>query len=150
MTRTIGYQSGSAKNEIVWLPRHRIWTYVNSHWFDTTSKILRPWCAYGWCENEPVSPLNITLEINPCITGYDGRGRILERVDQPNCMFLAHTGGKGGNRRINREVFFQRITGIERHGNEYFVLGDIAKPKMVANVANYIQQVQGLIEELYP
>jgi hypothetical protein len=142
MKRTIGYQSGSTTDEIVWLPRHHLWTYVKSDWLDTTRKIPRPWCAFGWCvENAPPNSLNITLEINPCITGWNGRGRILEKVDQPNSMLLAHRGGKGGNRRIEREVFLQRITGIDRHGDEYFVLGDVADPNTVVHVANYIHQV---------
>jgi hypothetical protein len=149
--RTIGFPGGRAERQVVWLQRHPtlkvgrvFWTHVGK-WFDPRSTVTRSWIANGCISGDqlPVQ-LQITLEINPRIlSGFNSR--FLVKDGQPDRIFLAHIGGTGGNQRITKDVFFERITSdIERDGRRWFVLGDITQESTVENVINYVQQVRDL------
>src|SRR5262245_39830592 len=66
--RIVGFPGGHIEGAVFWRLREGIWSY-----FDDTQEHNRFWCCYGIQNPDDQQSLNITIEINPPLQGFDRR-----------------------------------------------------------------------------
>ncbi len=143
--RSIGWQGGSGEYDVEWNPHNGFGFQANPSPYDGR------WIIW-FGNDDPVGArmLNIVCEVNPPDDGINRRCAGLFVSDTASAVYLTHSGKIGGGRKgIGKSAFLSHYRGAREtvawpDGNEteVIVIGRVDGDRLVAQVANFIHEVQ--------
>jgi len=137
--RWIGWQGGSGKYDVQWNAHERFWVFANQ------------WAIlFGTDDPTPERMLNIVCTINSPKKNYNRRCAGLFVRDMDDAVYLTHSGKIGGGRKgICKSAFLPNYRGAQEtvawadgKESEVIVIGRIDGERFVAQVANFVREVQ--------
>ncbi|MBE9569997.1 MAG: hypothetical protein IMF11_05195 [Proteobacteria bacterium] len=145
LPRTLGWQGGNTKAEILWHENLGIWSH-----FDPWPDSKRYWCVFGVEDASKLNQLKITCEINPQKEGIEGNFGGLFVRDSSGKIYITHSGNlRGGKKGIGKFAFWNFFRGNQfftidsPNGKEYttIIIGMLGDPKLPIQVSYYIHEV---------
>jgi hypothetical protein len=146
----IGWQGGSVKRTVYWLPRHGIWSVLEgSPPGGKKGPGRRFWNCFGVDNPASRNMLRITVEINPPHEGDDPRVAGLFVRDERNRVYIAHTGKVGGGREGIGQSGLRRFLAdgdwreiqTQRGRQTALAFGPIDAPEFVGQLADFVGKI---------
>lgn len=143
--RQVGFRGGSHTGTVYWRSEEKVWGL-----FETPASLKRFWICWG--ANDPDESLNITVETNPPLKGYDRRCAGIFLCDNRGRISLGHSGRIGGGRSgIGKNAFrkylkdngwdFARMQWPDGRETCCLLLGQIGNDDLTAKVSAYVHAV---------
>ncbi len=143
-----GFQGGKMRIRANWSERLGIW-FTSQVMAD--DPIPRYWNAFGTTKPSKDAMMSITSEINFPVGGIKRNvGGAFAKDDMGN-LHVVHRGRIGGGRKgIGQRSFFRHFRGETLSvldgdiGTEVALVADIDSPRMAAQIADFVRQVEGI------